>query len=579
MNSNDISKIIDYLENLKSEDVKKRLISVENLHKIANVFGPEKTRLKLLPFLKEFKDDEEQILLALAKQLKNIGLKICEKENHLTDIIPYFYLCFNYEDLSVINEALKSLKFLLTKMDFKHESIIALAKKLFQTDFTKSIVSSIKIATELSDFIPLKYAGEMNKIITESTISKIVIIRNHAAKGVRHILKENGSFNPLALKIVKILIKDSQDIVKVSVSESLCYSKHSKSFFNNNLANIILPLFEEKSWRVKFALVRGLENILSSVQNNTKKEILKYFLSYLQDPEIEVTIEAYKILKKIHYLLDPDFIIDKILRNVLSALEQDLEIKKAAASTLPYLSKTLGRINTNKHLKEIITDFLKQKDSSIQSAIFQNLEPLTSTIPLEDILSIINPILLKLLNDKNWNIRKNAIKTYQILLVKGEKDENIIKAIRTKLSDRVYEVRKTAIQMLANVSEKLGSEFAENYALPIFYSFYANSNYLYRLNYIFGLGKIFEILSLKTQDKEILNVVRMAKDKVANVKLNVVLFLLRVYVVRESEALKESICKILNGFKKNEDHDLTQIAKKLNGHNFKLNIDKILYNY
>lgn len=579
MNSNDLTKIIDYLENLKSEDIKKRLHSVENLHIIAEVFGPEKTRLKLLPFLKEFKDDEEQILKELAKQLKHIGLKICEKENNLTDIIPYFYLCFNYEDLSVINEALKSLKFLLNKFNFKHESVIALAKKLFQTGFSKSIISSIKIATELSEFIPFKYAGEMNKIITESVISKIVMVRNHAAKGVRYILSENGSFNPLALKIIKILVKDTQDIVKVSISESICFSKHSKSFFNKNLVNIILPLFEEKSWRVKFALVKGLENVLASVQNNTKKEILRYFLGYLQDPEIEVSIKAYKVLKNIHYLLDPDFIIDNILKNLSLALEQDIEIKKAAASTLPYLSTTLGKNNTNKHLKQIITDFLKEKDSSIQSAIFENLEPLTTTIPLEDILSIINPILLKLLNDKNWTIRKKAIQTYEILLIKGGNDENILKAIRTKLSDRVFEVRKTAIEMLSNVSLKLGEDFAVNYALPIFNSFYSNPNYLYRLNYIFGLNKIFGALNLKDQDKEIGNVIKLAKDKVANVKLNVILFLLRVYVQREDEELKESICKILNGYKKNEDHDLAQIAKKLARNNFKQNIDKILYNY
>ena len=45
------SKIADWLENLKSEDVKKRTISVSHLGDIAQVFGPRKTKDSILPFL------------------------------------------------------------------------------------------------------------------------------------------------------------------------------------------------------------------------------------------------------------------------------------------------------------------------------------------------------------------------------------------------------------------------------------------------------------------------------------------------------------------------------------------------
>ena len=58
--------MVDLLENLKSEDFKKRLNSVKNLKFIANVFGPEKTCQVLIPFLKEYKDDEREIMMELA---------------------------------------------------------------------------------------------------------------------------------------------------------------------------------------------------------------------------------------------------------------------------------------------------------------------------------------------------------------------------------------------------------------------------------------------------------------------------------------------------------------------------------
>ena len=45
------SKIIEWLEDLKSEDVKKRIIAVSHLREISKFFGPKKTRDLILPFL------------------------------------------------------------------------------------------------------------------------------------------------------------------------------------------------------------------------------------------------------------------------------------------------------------------------------------------------------------------------------------------------------------------------------------------------------------------------------------------------------------------------------------------------
>jgi hypothetical protein len=45
------SKIIEWLENLKSDDVKRRVNSVSKLKEISHAFGPKKTRDQILPFL------------------------------------------------------------------------------------------------------------------------------------------------------------------------------------------------------------------------------------------------------------------------------------------------------------------------------------------------------------------------------------------------------------------------------------------------------------------------------------------------------------------------------------------------
>lgn len=45
------------IDDLKSEDVRKRINSVTNLREIALKLGPERTRLELIPFLNELMDD------------------------------------------------------------------------------------------------------------------------------------------------------------------------------------------------------------------------------------------------------------------------------------------------------------------------------------------------------------------------------------------------------------------------------------------------------------------------------------------------------------------------------------------
>lgn len=50
-NKTQTSKILEWLEDLKSEDVKRRVISVNKIREISIAFGPKKTRDQILPFL------------------------------------------------------------------------------------------------------------------------------------------------------------------------------------------------------------------------------------------------------------------------------------------------------------------------------------------------------------------------------------------------------------------------------------------------------------------------------------------------------------------------------------------------
>ena len=83
--------VLQLINELKSEDINARINSIENLSTISLALGKERTRKELIPFLfgfsiialllnnffSEITDDEEEVLIAMAKSLsmfvENIG--------------------------------------------------------------------------------------------------------------------------------------------------------------------------------------------------------------------------------------------------------------------------------------------------------------------------------------------------------------------------------------------------------------------------------------------------------------------------------------------------------------------------
>lgn len=57
----------------------------------------------------------------------------------------------------------------------------------------------------------------------------------------------------------------------------------------------------------------------------------------------------------------------------------------------------------------------------------------------------------------------------------------------SRMSDRVFTVRQSAIDTLKNLSKKLGSSWAEKHAIPIIHKFQAADNFLYRMNFYLGV--------------------------------------------------------------------------------------------
>ena len=68
--NNQLYPIAVMIDELKSNEQKKRIAAVKNLGTIAIALGPERTRQELLPYILELMDDDEEVLLTLAETLE-----------------------------------------------------------------------------------------------------------------------------------------------------------------------------------------------------------------------------------------------------------------------------------------------------------------------------------------------------------------------------------------------------------------------------------------------------------------------------------------------------------------------------
>jgi hypothetical protein len=113
MNKNkNLSPVGVLIDELKSEDPKRRMNSVKNFTTIASAIGPERTRSELLPFVSgmvlmglshltiELLDDEDDVLLELAEALGNLLDYIGGNQFAYLLLNPLEKLCF-IEDVRV----------------------------------------------------------------------------------------------------------------------------------------------------------------------------------------------------------------------------------------------------------------------------------------------------------------------------------------------------------------------------------------------------------------------------------------------------------------------------------------------
>lgn len=132
-----------------------RVNAIQQLDRIATVLGPERTNSELLPYIMgkdlfyhclEMIDDEDEVLLELAKVLGNFLPHIGGKSNVVNLLKPLEALC-TVEEGAVRETAAKGINKLLSSIKVKdfEEDLVTLFSRLVKGDWFTSKISATMI--------------------------------------------------------------------------------------------------------------------------------------------------------------------------------------------------------------------------------------------------------------------------------------------------------------------------------------------------------------------------------------------------------------------------------------------------
>ena len=465
---------------------------------------------------------------------------------------------------------MSSLEQIARECDLRNDSLINLVRKLVALNTTKSLISAFRICCRLAPHINAKYHPEIGKIINDASAHKSPVVRRELAQSLRDILVESGPQEAIAAAALKKLAKDSFDSVRVVAVESLCARAYSKSYFMSSAFGVVVASLDQKSWRMRYVLAKQMPLILTSTDPKSRRQVTAQYYRFMTDAETEVVIKAAEVLRHLPGLIDNDEIVEKLFPEIEKKLltHENVDVRVAVAGSLPHLAPQLAKAPEHlNQLKALIQQCLKDESADVRIKLFLNIEPFLKALSSPTAVANFGALIFELLNDKNWKIRLDGLKTIEALVTKFSdefaNDEKVIKAIGDKLADRVAGVRKAAVVTARNLCRALGQAWADRHGAPLFSGFAANPNYLYRANFPTGLQEISRLISPTLLSKQVDLLLKLAKDAVPNVRFQTLSALARLAQVHEDKSIEDRVRKVAEELSHDSDAEVQKLAGKI----------------
>jgi len=565
--SNSLYPIAVLIDELKSDEVSRRINSVQQLSNIAVALGQERTRNELIPYLSELMDDEEEVLVALAQNLGKMVDHVGGKQYAHVLFGPLQELC-QVEDPSVRVAAVDSFKEILNQVDTValQPVILDVLKRLSYAEWFSAKIGAANLLPISTNKLKLEAIPQVLEILKNLLEDNHPQVRKAAAESLKS-LTHLAQFQENLLDCLNLLSDDKEDSVRLLAVENLTNFMESLPGAKPKLVRILRKLLEDTSWRIRYLLAEKVSEIGSLLNAEERVSILcPSFVKFLQDEESEVRTAACSKVGDYSALLEAEEVASHILP-VLSPLANDVDYVKAAlASHINQLCPIVGKARTNQYLMSVILSLLKDESPDIRMCLFNDLESINQVIGAENLAQGIMPAVTDLSEDKNWRIRQQVVETLPVLgkqLGKEFFDQHLAPIFKKLLTDQVFSVREKAIESIGKLVECFGSAWLEERLLDEILEAELSESYLRRLTTVIAAQSIAETVSKQALSGKIVPVVlNLVSDPVPNVRLNVAKAIKKIYSLVNEASLTDQIKTALRVLNKDEDIDVRYFAEQ-----------------
>mmetsp|Transcript_69013 Transcript_69013/g.224993 ORF Transcript_69013/g.224993 Transcript_69013/m.224993 type:complete len:597 (-) Transcript_69013:110-1900(-) len=521
------------IDELRNDDVQLRLNAIKSLGTIATALGQERTREELLPFLQEIIDDDDEVLIALAEQLRQ-GLEWVGGPQYAYALIgPLEELC-NVEEITVRESATESLKILAGHMSSEHISrhFCALISRLATHDwYTSRISVSNLFACALPKVSDTKQE-DLLKAYCRLCSDDTPMVRRQAANvlgSVAEVLDDEEMLDEL-LQAFEKLSQDEQDSVRIlAVKNVVALGKlRSASDWHARILPVLKSCAEDKSWRVRYMMADNVKQLCDVFQAKAATAVVPFYLRLLSDQEVEVRMIAAARLAAAAAVNPTKEFLDTLLpsmEKLTMPQEHSQHVRASLAGSVLSLAPIFGTKLTVDHLINVFLLLMRDDTPEVRLKLISTLGELSSVVGIDVLSQSLLPSIKDLGKDRQWRIRLAVIECMPVLaqyLGEVAFTKELSHLFGVWLVDPVFSVRDAAAANFKRLAEVLGQPWSEAHIVPQLQALLTNKNYLYRISSMLCAGTLAEVVSPPFLEKHhVPMVVKMADDPVPNVRVNV----------------------------------------------------------
>lgn len=564
------------ISNLQSSESKIKGNSFHFLPNLVESIGQERFRKEMIPYIINCIDEEDdESLIELAKVYNKL-LNCVGGKSYVKDIVPILEILLYCDDQSVRTETLKSFQDILNQITFSdiEKEVFEIAQKLANSpDINLKISSMDLISIIYSHLTKDKYKKDSISFLYEFLKLDNPMMKICIAKGLKTLSKdlERSDFE----EVFNTLLAEKADKIRLNLMDSIenLQALNSKIIdYGPFLANVIPKLASDDSWRVrltcgeKFPSTLKFTPLITNNTNDFRNILIESFAKLLEDNESEVLNIVCQKLEPVSEVLGQDENFTKILEKFQNITTNTFPyVRKSLADNILRICPHIPQKKTTEFIFPIFSELIKDEDFDIRMILIKNLDKLNQVISVDANLQGIIPSIVEISNSKNWRTKKQVAETIPVLakiLNKKVFMDNIFPICLRWLTDCIYIIRESACNLMKElylINNK--NEDFEKKLLSKMSDMLRHDNYLTRIT-ITSIIKIFENDEKCyefLENKLFQFVPKLAKDKVANVRVNAAIILRKMSKKTKNKDILKQINSLMEELKKDKDVEVVNV--------------------